>query len=382
MNISAYLTRTLKCCMALLVFIAPLTYVYALNPVITIVTSGSTATATVQISGADPNMPANLYFTSGITNATQYQTIGVTDSNGNLSATIGQNTYNISKANPVFVMVNNTPSASVDWPLTYSVSASAITFGITSPIITQGQSLLVPLSGGTGFYSISEVANPSNALPTIVGQSLSVYGNAVGSTTVKVCNTPIVCATQTISVVASTSTAITPISVIIPVRVGETMLLPLTGGNGQYYLTTPITTPFKAIISGAFLSVTGVSSGANIATVCTSASVCQVFMFAVTGQAANPQSQPYVPSTQTSQSYQPITNPTKYIFSRGLAPGMRSNEVLELQKRLQLEGYLENTPNGYYGAGTTAAVKAFQRDNGLAPLGTVGPGTRAALNAE
>jgi peptidoglycan hydrolase-like protein with peptidoglycan-binding domain len=53
-----------------------------------------------------------------------------------------------------------------------------------------------------------------------------------------------------------------------------------------------------------------------------------------------------------------------------------------LQKRLQLEGYLTSTPNGYYGAGTTAAVKEFQRDYNLKQTGAVGPGTRAALNAE
>jgi hypothetical protein len=70
----------------------------------------------------------------------------------------------------------------------------------------------------------------------------------------------------------------------------------------------------------------------------------------------------------------------KYQFTKALALGASGTEVLELQKRLKAEGYLSATPNGNYGPATKAAVQAFQRANGLSPLGTVGPGTRAALN--
>jgi peptidoglycan hydrolase-like protein with peptidoglycan-binding domain len=38
------------------------------------------------------------------------------------------------------------------------------------------------------------------------------------------------------------------------------------------------------------------------------------------------------------------------------------------------------TPNGVFGPATEAAVKAFQKANGLAQVGFLGPGTRAALN--
>jgi peptidoglycan hydrolase-like protein with peptidoglycan-binding domain len=70
-----------------------------------------------------------------------------------------------------------------------------------------------------------------------------------------------------------------------------------------------------------------------------------------------------------------------YIFTSYLKPGMRSDEVLQLQKVLASLGLLSAEPNGYFGVGTSAAVKAFQKLHGLEQLGIVGPGTRAALNA-
>jgi peptidoglycan hydrolase-like protein with peptidoglycan-binding domain len=71
---------------------------------------------------------------------------------------------------------------------------------------------------------------------------------------------------------------------------------------------------------------------------------------------------------------------TKYVFTKALSSGSSGTEVLELQKRLKSEGYLTATPNGNYGPATVAAVKAYQKAKGLSQLGTVGPGTRAALN--
>ncbi len=46
--------------------------------------------------------------------------------------------------------------------------------------------------------------------------------------------------------------------------------------------------------------------------------------------------------------------------------------VLELQYRLKWRGFFDATPNGQFGPVTEAAVKAFQRRNGLAATGVVG----------
>ena len=62
-----------------------------------------------------------------------------------------------------------------------------------------------------------------------------------------------------------------------------------------------------------------------------------------------------------------------------LRRGCSGEEVKELQSDLILKGYDPGTADGKFGSKTEAAVKAFQRDNGLTPDGVVGPKTWAVL---
>ena len=66
----------------------------------------------------------------------------------------------------------------------------------------------------------------------------------------------------------------------------------------------------------------------------------------------------------------------------GLARGMETSNVLKLQTFLFEKGYLKAKPNGYFGGGTVAAVKAYQKSIGFEQAGSVGPGTRAAIKKE
>ena len=62
--------------------------------------------------------------------------------------------------------------------------------------------------------------------------------------------------------------------------------------------------------------------------------------------------------------------------------GSKGIEVTELQKRLTTEGSYTGPITGYFGRLTETAVKAYQKKNGLDPVGIVGPKTRAVLNGE
>jgi peptidoglycan hydrolase-like protein with peptidoglycan-binding domain len=53
--------------------------------------------------------------------------------------------------------------------------------------------------------------------------------------------------------------------------------------------------------------------------------------------------------------------------------------VRSLQEALAARGYLFATPNGTFGPATLAALKAFQKANGVPATGYYGPLTRAAL---
>ena len=65
-----------------------------------------------------------------------------------------------------------------------------------------------------------------------------------------------------------------------------------------------------------------------------------------------------------------------------LKKGSKGDEVMRLQERLQELGYLNEKPDGIYGNDTVAAVKAFQKRNGLSADGQAGALTLEKLYAE
>lgn len=62
-----------------------------------------------------------------------------------------------------------------------------------------------------------------------------------------------------------------------------------------------------------------------------------------------------------------------------LEVGSSGSDVVKVQKRLIQYDYLDGSADGKFGAATQAAVKLFQRRNGLTVDGKVGPATAAAL---
>jgi hypothetical protein len=69
-------------------------------------------------------------------------------------------------------------------------------------------------------------------------------------------------------------------------------------------------------------------------------------------------------------------------FSTNLSRGARSPTVLALQQFLASKQFLTATPNGYFGLGTLAAVKEYQKSVGLSQVGNIGPATRAAIKKD
>lgn len=59
--------------------------------------------------------------------------------------------------------------------------------------------------------------------------------------------------------------------------------------------------------------------------------------------------------------------------------GSRGNEVTQIQTKLKRWGYYNGNIDGIYGSQTLAAVKYFQRKNGLTEDGIAGPKTLAAM---
>ncbi len=69
-------------------------------------------------------------------------------------------------------------------------------------------------------------------------------------------------------------------------------------------------------------------------------------------------------------------------LQKNVARTQESSSVLALQNFLFEKGYLKATPNGYFGVGTFAAVKMYQKSLGVEQVGSTGPFTRAAIKKE
>lgn len=73
------------------------------------------------------------------------------------------------------------------------------------------------------------------------------------------------------------------------------------------------------------------------------------------------------------------TIPKNAVLQKGVKDTKTKN-VISLQNILYDSGYLKVLPNGYFGAGTYAAVRTFQKKYDLKVTGIVGPYTLAKLN--
>ena len=67
------------------------------------------------------------------------------------------------------------------------------------------------------------------------------------------------------------------------------------------------------------------------------------------------------------------------VLAENLRYGSRGDKVKELQQKLKRWVYYTGSIDGIFGSGTQAAVKNFQKKNGLTADGIVGPKTAAAL---
>ena len=89
--------------------------------------------------------------------------------------------------------------------------------------------------------------------------------------------------------------------------------------------------------------------------------------------------------TQTVNQSADQSGSISLTFSKALRVGMTSSgvsdpEVTALQQRLKTDKFYSGPITGYFGPLTKSALEAYQKKNGLSPIGSVGPATRALLN--
>jgi len=91
---------------------------------------------------------------------------------------------------------------------------------------------------------------------------------------------------------------------------------------------------------------------------------------------------PYCAVSENYYSCPPNSGPPFMIIRTSLKRGSSGYEVKQLQGFLKQypEIYPEGYVTGYYGPLTESAVKKFQEEQGIEPVGVVGPKTKTKLN--
>lgn len=350
---------------------------YAATPTVSTSTYSSSNgdSVPVSISGSNPNSAVYLNYTNS-SGSTQSIMIGTTDSNGNLTTNVSSGTNSIPANSSYTVSVGGVTSAQATWPAytnTNNTNSTSIALGQGSITLTPGQAYSIPISGATGPYTIYSNSNSSIASATISGNS--IIGNAAssnGATTVSICQTSnsTICAPLTINVAGTnnttTSTSTTTpsgIQIMENIPAGQTLTLTLVGATGPFSVSSNSNASIVASnLSSNTLTLSGVSQGQSMVTVCATSGSCLPIYVMVT----------------------PATISTGGIsiggsISSTLRIGSRGSDVVTLQQKLIALGLLSSTADGNFGPMTQAAVEQYQTNNGLTSDGIVGPATRASM---
>lgn len=346
-------------------FLSSLAFAQAAAPTLSLSSIGGD-TVSLQITG-DAGTPLVMYYKLLSDGTTQGTTIGTTDSTGSFSGTLSTGSLGLDSSVPVYVLANGYLSNSVTWPYASLATSSVFTLSQSSLSLSLGQSAIIT-AAGTGNYYISNSTNGNVASASISGSAISIAAIAAGTDVITVCQSATECANITVTV--NGPSAPTSTVVLSPVlAVGQSASFTLSGDIAPYYLTNSNTGVFSGSISGTSLTLTAIAPGSGTISVCSASGTCTSILVYVNQ-----------PAQTVAQAPSTIGTSSKYIFNNPLKLGSVGDEVVELQKRLQLEGYFSAAFSTHYGAITMAAVKAYQKDHGLDSLGNVGPATRAELN--
>ena len=157
-----------------------------------------------------------------------------------------------------------------------SVASGALSFSITNPAVSVGQTLSATVFGGSNYY-VTGNSSPSIASETLNGSTLTISGVASGSTIITVCSSSNGCGTLSVNVGAAGTNQVSFGITNPTVALGETMNISLSGnsnGNGYYVSSNTNTGIVQATVSGSSISLYGAGVGFDSLVVCANSGGC------------------------------------------------------------------------------------------------------------
>ncbi len=161
-------------------------------------------------------------------------------------------------------------------------NSSVISFSQNNPVVILGQASSLSVSGGTGNYYVSSNSAPTVVQTNIVGSTITLSGNAIGTATINVCASSGSCGLLVATVNTSTGGTLALSQSNIALSVGQASTIAISGASGTYsILNNSNQSVVSAIISGSNVAVSALTPGTANITVCQSGGQCGVLYVTV-----------------------------------------------------------------------------------------------------
>jgi len=343
-------------------------------------TASTTSSSYLSFSNTTPTISAGESTTvaiSGSSGGTNY--ISNNSNSGIVQATISGNTLTlngITNGSSIITICSSLGSCgSITATVSYTSSGGNIALSQTSLSLLTGQAVSITVTGGTTPYSL-QTASDNVFRASLNSNVLTVYGLGTGASTVWVCSAEGGCTSLIVTVGTSTSSSTGPYfsqnSVSLTAGTNTTVSI---YGSGSFFINSNSNSNVASIqLNGSTALVYGLTAGSTNVSICQgTSSYCTTLYVTVTLAATS------TTSTSTTTTAATTTPVSYFSLTRYLGPGDKGDDVLSLQNALVKLGLLSATPNGFYGAGTTAAIKKFQKNYSINQTGNVGPSTKTAL---
>jgi hypothetical protein len=239
-----------------------------------------------------------------------------------------------------------------------------VSFSVTNPSVAVGQTVDVTLSGGATTYVVLANENNNIAQATTNGGSvLAITGESAGTDSLTICATAGGCTPLSVTVTGTAATT-----------TAQTTTTPTT--------TTTVTAQPTTTVSASVVANAALLS--EIQTLQTAVSATLTQIESIQSQLSQLEAQVNAGSgsgINTTASPANTTAATSSEFTELLTLGSQDAQVTALQQRLTQLGFYSGPVTSYFGSLTESAVMKYQTAHNLTATGSVGPTTRADLNA-
>ena len=211
--------------------------------------------------------------------------------------------YGITSGSSVVTVCSSVGScSSLTITVNYVSSGGTISLSQTSVSVLVAQTVSITVSGGSTPYSVS--SNTGNIFQaSLNGNILNIYGVGAGSSSINVCSAGGGCVALYVTVGTTSSTSqITLSQTSIPLSLGQTATVTISGNGGYYISGNTNSSIASASLNGNSISLYGASTGTANVSVCQTGGQCAVIYVTVSSTTSSATNTVFLKFSQNNPS--------------------------------------------------------------------------------